>query len=100
MSSSLDGVLELPRSAPWMVGQLGIADWTFTTPISDFGGYFANNSRFPDAVVDFYTPSGSLLGEVSATIPNAALTWTWNGWHSDTPIGSIVSNRSVPRLAQ
>ena len=26
LSSSLDGVLEVPRSAPWMVGQLGIAD--------------------------------------------------------------------------
>jgi len=47
-------------------------------------------NRFPDAVVDFYTPSGSLIGELNATIPNAALTWTWNGWQSDTPIGSIV----------
>jgi hypothetical protein len=89
-SSSLDGVLELPRSAPWMVGQLGIAQWTFSTPISEFGGYFANNSRFPDAVVDFYTPSGTLISELSATIPDAALTWTWNGWSSATPIGRIV----------
>ena len=59
-------------------------------PVSEFGGYFANNSRFPDAVVDFYDRSGSLIGELSATIPKAALTWTWNGWRSDTPIGSIV----------
>ena len=57
-SSSLDGVLEVPRSAPWMVGQLGIAEWTFATPVSQFGGYFANNSRFPDAVVDFYNHLG------------------------------------------
>ena len=34
--------------------------------------------------------SGSLIGELNATIPDAALTWTWNGWQSDTPIGSIV----------
>src|SRR6516165_6515382 len=45
-SSSLDGVLQVPRSAPWMVGQLGIAEWTFAQPVSEFGGYFANNSRF------------------------------------------------------
>jgi len=90
MSSSLDGVLEDPRSPPWMVGQLGIAQWTFAKPVSEFGGYFANNSRFPDAVVDFYDVSGSPIGELTATIPNAALTWTWNGWESSTPIGSIV----------
>ena len=89
-SSSLDGILQLPRSAPWMVGQLGIADWTFTTPVSDFGGYFANNSRFNDATVDFFSTSGALLGSLNATVPNTALTWTWNGWHSDTPIASLI----------
>jgi hypothetical protein len=89
-SSSLDGVLELPRSAPWMVGQLGIAEWTFAKPVSEFGGYFANNSRFDDAVVDFYDPSGALLGSLTATIPAKAQTWTWNGWQSDKPIGSLV----------
>ncbi len=90
LSSSLDGVQEFPRSTPWMVGQLGIARWTFATPVSEFGGYFANNSRFPDAVIDFFDRGGSLIGELSATVPDAALTWTWNGWRSDTPIGSIV----------
>jgi hypothetical protein len=42
------------------------------------------------AIVDFYDRGRSLIGEVSATIPDAALTWTWNGWRSDTPIASIV----------
>jgi hypothetical protein len=89
-SSSLDGDLVLPRSDPWMVGQLGIAEWTFSTPVADFGGYFENNSRFDDAVVDFYDKSGTLIDTLSATIPKDAQTWTWNGWHSDTPIGKIV----------
>ena len=40
---------------------------TFATPISEFGGYFANNSRFPDAVVDFYDRAGALIG------PNATM---------------------------
>jgi hypothetical protein len=51
---------------------------------------FTNNSRFNDAVVDFYDPTGSLIGSLTATIPDTALTWTWNGWRSDTPIGRIV----------
>jgi hypothetical protein len=89
-SSSLDGDLVVPRSDPWMVGQLGIAQWTFSSPVSDFGGYFENNSRFDDAVVDFYDKSGSLIDTLSATIPKDAQEWTWNGWHSDTPIGKIV----------
>jgi hypothetical protein len=89
-SSSLDGLLQVPRSGSWMVGQLGIAEWDFAKPVSDFGGYFANNSRFSDAVVDFYDTAGSPIGELSATIPNTVLTWTWNGWHSDIPIGEIV----------
>ena len=85
LSSSLDGDLVVPRSAPWMVGQLGIAEWTFAQPISQFGGYFENNSRFDDAVVDFYDRSGSLIDSLTATIPKDAQDWTWNGWHSDTP---------------
>jgi len=90
LSSSLDGDLVVPRSAPWMVGQLGIAEWTFAQPVSQFGGYFENNSRFDDAVVDFYDRSGSLIESLTATIPKDAQDWTWNGWHSDTPIGRIV----------
>jgi hypothetical protein len=89
-SSSLDGDLVVRRSAPWMVGQLGIAEWTFSRPVSDFGGYFENNSRFDDANVDFYDKSGALLGSRSATVPKDAQTWTWNGWHSDTPTAKLV----------
>jgi hypothetical protein len=89
-SSSLDGDLVVPRSAPWMVGQLGISEWTFAQPVSQFGGYFENNSRFDDAVVDFYDRSGSLIGSLTATVPKDAQTWTWNGWHSDSPLGKVV----------
>src|SRR5947209_20055484 len=64
-SSSLDGDLVVPRSDPWMVGQLGIARWTFSQPVSEFGGYFENNSRFDDAAVDFYDTGGSLIGSLT-----------------------------------
>jgi hypothetical protein len=89
-SSSLGGNQQVPRSPPWMVGQLGVALWTFSEPLSDFGGYFPNNSRFNDATVQFYGTSGALLGTLTATVPDTPLTWTWNGWHSDTPIGSLI----------
>jgi hypothetical protein len=89
-SSSLNGDLVVPRTPPWMVGQLGIAEWTFAQPVSEFGGFFENNSRFDDAVVDFYDRSGSQIASLSANIPMAAQAWTWNGWRSDTPIARIV----------
>jgi hypothetical protein len=90
LSSSLDGDLVVPRSAPWMVGQLGIAEWTFAKPVSEFGGYFEDNSRFDDANVDFYDKSGTLIGSLTASVPKDAQMWTWNGWHSDTPIARLV----------
>jgi hypothetical protein len=72
-----------------MLGQLGISMWRFTTPLTQFGSYFANNSRFDDAQVDFYDEYGNLIDSVTATVPNSG-DWTWNGWESDVPIMYIV----------
>jgi hypothetical protein len=84
------GIHVVCRSSPAMIGQLSISQWTFASPVSRFGGYWANNSRFADAQVDFYDTSGVLIDTKTATVPNTSLTWTWNGWESTTPIGSIV----------
>jgi hypothetical protein len=89
-SSSLNGVLVVPRSAPLMMGQIGISEWVFNTPLTKFGGYFENNSRFDDATVDFYDASNNLLGSLTATIPKTLRAWTWNGWESDVPIHRLV----------
>jgi hypothetical protein len=72
-----------------MLGQLGISMWGFTTPVTQFGSYFANNSRFDDAQVDFYDENGDLIDSVTATVPNSG-DWTWNGWESDVPIKYII----------
>jgi hypothetical protein len=90
--SSLGGRLVIAHSLPRMLGQLGISEWVFTQPVSEFGGYFANNSRFNDARVDFYDVNGSLIDSVVATVPIAQnpQDWHWNGWHSDVPIKSFV----------
>jgi hypothetical protein len=89
-SSSLDGVLVTPHSPPKMLGQLGISEWDFNAPLSRFGSYFANNSRFDDAQVHLYDADGGLIDSVTATIPISSRGWTWNGWESTVPIQSIV----------
>jgi hypothetical protein len=59
-------------------------------PISRFGAYFQNNSRFDDATVDFYDVDNQLIGSVTATVPKSLRAWTWNGWQSDVPIRRVV----------
>jgi hypothetical protein len=89
-SSSLNGVLVTPRSAPLMLGQLGISQWVFNPPLIKFGGYLANNSRFDDATVDFYDVSNALIGSVTASVPKSYRGWTWNGWQSSVPVHRLV----------
>ena len=59
-SSSLGGDLVTPISR-LMCGQLGIADWTFTTPAARFGGYWENNSHTDDATAEFFDANGVLF---------------------------------------
>jgi hypothetical protein len=89
-SSQLGNDLVSPYSRPAMIGQLGISEWVFNTPVTQFGGYFENNSRFDDARVEFYGVTGARLATVTATVPRMLQSWTWNGWRSDVPIQRIV----------
>ena len=91
-SSSLGGRLVVAHSPPRMLGQLGISEWDFEQPLVEFGGYFANNSRFDDARVDFFGVNGGLIDSVTAAVPIAQSSqdWYWNGWHSDVPIQRLV----------
>ena len=91
-SSSLGGRLVLPHSPPLMLGQLGISEWEFKDPLVRFDGYFANNSRFDDARVDFFDVNGRLIDSLTATVPVTQFPgdWTWNGWQSDVPIKRFV----------
>jgi hypothetical protein len=88
--SNLGGDQVNNRSGPAMIGQLAISEWSFDTPVSRFGGYWENNSRFDDARVDFYDASGVLFDTETALVPKIAQAWTWNGWESEVPIGKIV----------
>lgn len=88
--SNLGGDQVNCRSPFAMIGQLAISEWTFDQPISQFGGWWENNSRFDDAQVRFFDVNGNLIDEVTATVPKPAQAWTWNGWESATPISQIV----------
>jgi RNA polymerase sigma factor (sigma-70 family) len=88
--SSLGGVLVTPHSPAFMLGQIGVSGWAFSTPLIKFGAYFANNSRFDDANVDFYDVNDTLIGSQTARVPKSLRGWTWNGWQSDVPIHRLV----------
>ena len=89
-NSTLGGDTVVARSAPGMIGQLGIAQWDFTQPVDRFGSYFENNSRFDDAVIDFYDTSLTKIATLNVTDPHALQAWTWNGWQSTVPISRVV----------
>lgn len=89
-SSMLGSDLVVPRSPPLIFGQIGISEWTFDLPISRFGGYWENNSRFDNAVVQFFDSGNNLIGSTTATVPRFAQAWTWNGWQSTTPISKLT----------
>lgn len=80
-----------PRSAPRIVGSFGVIDWEFEAGISQFGGYFENNSRFDDITIEFFDIDDQLIATVTALAPIDAQQWTWNGWHSDTPIFRVTT---------
>jgi hypothetical protein len=90
--SSLGGRAIVAHSPPWMLGQLGISAWEFNDPLVQFGGYFANNSRFDDARIDFFDVNGARIDSATVTVPKARdqHDWTWNGWQSDVPIKRFV----------
>ena len=88
-SSQLGGDLVTPISR-LMCGQLGIADWTFTTPVARFGGYWENNSHADDATAEFFDAQGSLFDTRTVPVSTNAQHWQWNGWDfGDTPVSKI-----------
>ncbi|HBE69537.1 MAG TPA: hypothetical protein DDW52_15435 [Planctomycetaceae bacterium] len=89
-NSTFNGDPVLPRSAPQMMGQLGILRWSFSQPVSRFGSFFENNSGTDDAVIEFFDASNVSLGSQTVATSATSQQWTWNGWESDTPFSSMV----------
>jgi hypothetical protein len=87
--SNLGGRAVAPHSPPVMMGQICVSEWDFDRPVTAFGAYFANNSRFDDARFDFYGEDGGLIDSVAVTVPNSGV-WSWHGWKSSVPIKLIL----------
>ncbi len=88
--STMGGVPVTAHSPSYMLGQVGISEWVFRTPLTKFGAYFANNSRFDDAKVDFYDANERLIDSAIAHVPKSFRGWSWNGWQSRVPIHRVV----------
>ena len=57
----------------------GAADWTFDTAATKFGGMFGTNCGVPNATVEFYDSTLTLISSQAAVFP-ANCGWTWLGW--------------------
>jgi RNA polymerase sigma factor (sigma-70 family) len=88
--SKMGSVAVTAHSPTYMLGQIGISEWVFSAPLTKFGAWFANNSRFDDAKVDFYDANDHLIGSAIARVPKSLRGWTWNGWQSEVPIHRLV----------
>jgi RNA polymerase sigma factor (sigma-70 family) len=88
--STMGGVPVTAHSPSGMLGQIGISEWVFSTPLTKFGAYFANNSRFDDAKVAFYDVNDQLIDSATARAPKSFRGWSWNGWQSRVPIHRVV----------
>jgi hypothetical protein len=63
-------------------------------PVLQFGGYISTVSDVPGARAVFRDVDGETIATLDATI--MPVTWGWQGWSSDTPIGSIEFTGNGP----
>ncbi len=88
-SSNIGGGTVFPYSGGWLGGGGEPVDWLFHTPAMQFGGYFATNSKAPDAVADFFDIDDELIESLIVSISGDDQSWQWNGWMSDVPVKRI-----------
>jgi hypothetical protein len=78
-----------PRAGSWMGGTTaGDTLLQFSTPLTDFGAYMTTLAPVPDGTITFSDESGGVIASLPMTVE--PMTWGWQGWHSDTPVSSIV----------
>ena len=89
LQSGLTGESIYPYNGNLMGGS--VTGWftiDFVTPVVDFGGYFGTADDLQGGTVTFFDDTGATID--SGAFPLAYPQWTWYGWHSDTPIKSIL----------
>lgn len=76
---------------------------TFVTPVTQFGGFFANARTFVPAsfnglAIHFFDTNGVEFFSESWDDPTPAGELTWHGWASSTPIQKITFDRLIPAM--
>ena len=66
---------------------IGSVIFLFNESVTEFGGYFSTVEATPGATIVFRDKNDAEIATLPMTCVPAV--WTWQGWHSDTPIGSV-----------
>jgi hypothetical protein len=89
----------LPYNGNLMGGCVaGSALFNFSTPVTQFGGYMTTVGVQGGGTVVFRDVNGDEIDTLSLNVTPTL--WTWNGWSSTTPIGSIeVIGANIPAVS-
>lgn len=68
--------------------------FAFSTPILRFGGYMTTVSDIADGTIIFRDTEGVVIDSLPLTA--TPVTWGWQGWESDVPIGGIEVVQNGP----
>lgn len=60
---------------------------TFSSPMSQFGGFFTTSGTLPNGQAIFRDAGGNVIETVAMSI--TPIEWAWQGWTSTTPFTSI-----------
>lgn len=64
-------------------------EYTFNSPVSAFGGFFATNSDQPNGTATFYDADDQLIDAALIEFDTSG-DWFWNGWESDVAFSRVV----------
>ncbi len=89
----------LPFNGNLMGGTIvGSSMFTFSTPVTAFGGYMTTVGTLSGGSVVFRDVGGGVIDTLSLSV--TPLEWNWQGWTSTTPVGSIeVIGANVPGIS-
>lgn len=71
----------------------GWTEFVFSTPATQFGGFFGTGSASSGGSATFYDANGGIIDTVA--FHTTEWEWTWHGWHSDEAFSKVVIHANV-----
>lgn len=88
LHSFVSGEEIFPYNGNLMGGSVtGFVDFTFDTPVAEFGGYFGTADVLSGGSVTFYDANDVAIDSQAFDLPLNE--WGWYGWSSSTPIARV-----------